>query len=179
MDNATPDSGHHHHHGDCNCAHAQSQSDRAADALQRAETLCRKRGVRLTRIRRQVLEALYATHRPLGAYDIADALSRVEDQRDKRHLAPITIYRALNFLLEQGLVHRLISRNAFIACPHGHNPGDLVVFLICEDCGGVDELSSEPLAQAVLDMMTEQQFEPVMQVMEITGRCSHCRKSVA
>lgn len=179
MDNTTPHSGNHHHPGDCNCAHAQSQSDRAADALRRAEALCRSRGVRLTRIRQQVLEALYATHRPLGAYDIADALSRDDDQRGRRQLAPITIYRALNFLLEQGLVHRLTSRNAFVACPHGHSQHDLVVFLICEDCGSVDELSSAPLTSAVSDLLNQQQFEPGMQVMEITGRCSHCRESVA
>src|SRR5215212_11002004 len=99
----------HKDHGDA-CAHAAHQVARAPDALVRAEALCRAKGVRLTPIRRRVLEALYATHRPLGAYDIAAALS-VGEARPR--LAPISIYRALDFLIEQGLVHRLASRNAF------------------------------------------------------------------
>lgn len=166
---------HHHHSDDCDCAHARKQSRLAVKALERAEELSRTRGVRLTPIRRQVLETLYATHRPLGAYDIADILSREESQRDKRNLAPITIYRALDFLLEQGFVHRLSSRNAFVACPHGHGPEEPVLFLICEDCGGVDELCSQNLTGAVAALLGREQFEPLSQVMEVTGRCSHCR----
>lgn len=169
----TIESSHNHNHDDCD--HARTQSKRAAEALKRAEDTCRSRGVRLTRIRHQVLEALYTTHRPLGAYDIAEMLSRDANQSGKRYLAPITIYRALNFLLEQGLAHRLTSRNAFVACPHGHNPDDLVVFLICESCGGVDELCSSELTRTVSGLLDRENFQPVSQVMEITGRCSHCR----
>jgi Fe2+ or Zn2+ uptake regulation protein len=136
----------HHHHGEA-CAHAAHQSERAAGALAQAEAACRAQGVRLTPIRRQVLEALYATHKPLGAYDLVALLASREEARSRdgrsqgtrsqeaksRPLAPVTIYRALDFLMEQGLAHRLASRNAFVACPHGHGPGDLVAFLICED----------------------------------------------
>ncbi len=122
-------------------------------------------------MRREVLEALYATHRPLGAYDIIEVLAK----RDGRRLAPITIYRALDFLLEQGLAHRLASRNAFIACPHGHGADDLVAFLICEACGGVDEVSSSGLAGSISDLLAGEGFEPKLQVLEISGRCAHCR----
>jgi Fur family transcriptional regulator, zinc uptake regulator len=146
------------------------QSQRAAKALAQAETLCRAHGVRLTPIRRNVLEALYATHRPLGAYDLAATLGP-----NGRRLAPITIYRALDFLIEQGLVHRLASQNAYIACPHAHNAQDVVAFLICEQCGGVDELSSPTLNGAISGLLAGEGFQAKMQVLEISGRCAHCR----
>jgi Fur family zinc uptake transcriptional regulator len=159
----------HHHDHDQACAHADHQHARGPEALARADAACRARGARLTPIRRAVLEALYATHRPLGAYDIADALSA-----SRGRLAPITIYRALDFLIAQGLVHRLASRNAFVACPHEHGSRDLVAFLICETCGGVDELSSTGLSSAVSHLLQDEGFEPHLQVLEIAGRCAHC-----
>jgi Fur family zinc uptake transcriptional regulator len=162
---------HHHHDG---CAHADDQHARGPEALARAEAACRARGARLTPIRRAVLEALFATHRPLGAYDIADALAA-----SRGRLAPITIYRALEFLIAQGLVHRLASRNAFVACPHEHGSRDLVAFLICETCGGVDELSSKGLNSAVSHLLHDEGFEPHLQVLEIAGRCAHCAPSPA
>jgi len=164
----------HHDHGAC--AHAGRQVERAPDALARAEASCRARGARLTPVRRRVLEALYATHQPLGAYDIAAALP-AEDGR--RRVAPITIYRALDFLIGQGLVHRLASRNAFIACPHGHGPHDLVAFLICERCDGVDELSCADLTDAVSRALAGEGFEPHLQVLEISGACAHCQGRAA
>ncbi len=159
----------------CDCAHAHDQLGRAANALVQAEEICNSRGVRLTPIRKEVLKALYATHRPLGAYDIIEALSRDESLRSKRRLAPITIYRALDFLLEQGFAHRLSSCNAFVACPHNHAPEDLVAFLICDTCGGVDELCSPQLTKTVSLLLEREHFKPLSQIMEITGRCAHCR----
>ena len=153
------------------CAHAAHQSERAQNALAGAESACRSKGVRLTPMRREVLETLYATHRPLGAYDIAEVLAR----KDGRRLAPITIYRALDFLLEQGLAHRLASRNAFVACPHDHGTGDVVAFLICEHCGGVDEMSSTGVTGAISELLDAEGFEPQLQILEISGRCAHCR----
>ena len=87
----------------------------ASDAIAHAEAICAARRERLTPIRRHVLEALLASHKPLGAYEIIDRLAA----RGARP-APITIYRALDFLREKGLVHRIESRNAFIACVHNH-----------------------------------------------------------
>ena len=95
-----------------------------------AEALCAQRGQRLTPIRRKVLAALLGTHKPLGAYDIIERLA-LKGPRP----APITAYRALEFLRENGLVHRIESRNAFVACVHNHAASALVVFLICERCG--------------------------------------------
>lgn len=164
---------HDHDHPAPGCAHAADQSARATEAASRAEAVCAERGARLTPIRRAVLEALTATHRPLGAYEIVEALAE-NAGRSKRRLAPITVYRALDFLMEQGLVHRLASRNAFVVCPHAHGAGDVVAFLICEACGGVDERCSEGLGTAVRGLLTQERFRPRQQVLEITGLCAHC-----
>src|SRR5262249_11344265 len=87
----------------------------SSDAMAVAEALCAQPGQRLTPTRRKVLAALRASHKPLGAYEIIDRLA-LKGPR----LAPITAYRALEFLRENGLVHRIESRNAFIACVHNH-----------------------------------------------------------
>ena len=108
-----------HDHGRC-----------SADTLRHAEALCAKRGERLTPMRRQVLEVLAASHRPVGAYEIIDAVAA----RGPRP-APITVYRALDFLTAQGLAHRIESRNAFLACINNH-ASDAPVF----------EWSDEPVA---------------------------------
>lgn len=158
------------HAGD-RCAHAEQRSHAASAALDRAEAACRARGVRLTPIRREVLQSLHATHRPLGAYDIAERLA----EGGHRRLAPVAIYRALEFLIVQGFVHRLASRNAFVACPGDHQGAGCVVFLICEGCGGVDEVSPAGVSTSVERLLAEEQFEPHLQVLEITGRCAHCR----
>ncbi|MCP8938905.1 transcriptional repressor [Alsobacter sp. SYSU M60028] len=161
--------GHAHEHG--GCAHAADHAARAPAAIADAEALCAERGLRLTPIRRQVLEALYATHRPMSAYDLIDAL---EAGGGKRH-APVTIYRALDFLLEQAFAHRLESRNAFIACPFRHAPGDLVVFMICDRCGGVDEAVSDELRRDLAQLARRQGFTPHARVIELAGSCAHCR----
>lgn len=159
-----------HAHGGEACDHATHRAALAPGALQHAADLCRARGVRMTPIRHDVLSALYTTHRPLGAYDIAEIMGR----EAQRRVAPITIYRALEFLLEQGFIHKLETRNAFIACPHVHSPGELVVFLICEQCGGVDEASSPVFSGALAKMLGEAGFTPRNEVVEIAGICAHC-----
>jgi Fur family zinc uptake transcriptional regulator len=139
------------------------------DAMSIAEARCAERGQRLTPIRRAVLAALLASHRPLGAYDI------IEHTRTKGpRLAPITAYRALEFLRENGLVHRIASRNAFIACVHNHTAGELVVFLICEGCGVVGEASSPAVTATLTSAAKGVGFIPRSPVIEITGICTHC-----
>lgn len=155
------------------CRHAHDHSLHAGQALARAERLCGERGVRLTPIRRKALEALHGDHRPIGAYDLADRMSPAGGRR----LAPISVYRALDFLVEQGFVHRLSSRNAYVACLHGHGADEVVAFLICETCGGVDEDSSPAMRKAVAAMTRSRAFTPTHQVVEIVGRCEHCRSS--
>src|SRR5580693_3177144 len=109
----------------------------SADTITRAEAICAKRAERLTTLRRQVLEVLAASHKPIGAYEIIDRIAR-----KKTRPAPITIYRALDFLMKQGLVHRIESRNAYLACTHNHDSNALVAFLMCESCGAAGEAST-------------------------------------
>ena len=153
------------------CAHAASRVAEAPRAMAAAEALCRARGARLTAIRRDVLGALLATHRPMSAYDLIEALA----PSGARRLAPVTVYRALDFLLAQGLVHRLASRNAFVACPAHHRPDESVAFLICERCGGVDEAASDELSGALARLAEAQGFRPRARVVELAGACAHCR----
>jgi Fur family transcriptional regulator, zinc uptake regulator len=141
------------------------------DAMAVAEARCSERGQRLTPIRRDVLGALLASHQPLGAYEIMERVSPAGPRP-----APITVYRALEFLRENGLVHRIESRNAFVACVHGHADGDLVVFLICERCGTVGEASSSEVASTVKSAADAVGFTPKSPVIEVTGICTHCGK---
>ena len=146
----------------------------SSDAMAVAETICAERGQRLTPIRRKVLGALLASHKPLGAYEIIDRLAPKGTRQGPRP-APITAYRALEFLRENGLVHRIESRNAFIACVHNHAAGALVAFLICERCGAVGEASSAEVTSTLTSAARAAGFTPKSPVIEISGICTHCR----
>lgn len=150
-----------HDHGRC-----------ASDAMSHAERQCEARGQKFTPIRRRVLQALLASHKPLGAYEIIDDLARVMARP-----APITIYRALDFLMGNGLVHRIESRNAFLACVHNHDATPVVALLICDRCGSVGEIPATPLAKSVAEMVDGTGFSPKLSVVEITGLCGHCQRA--
>jgi Fur family zinc uptake transcriptional regulator len=128
----------------------------ASAAIAHAEAQCAARAQRLTPMRRQVLQALLSSHKPLGAYEIIDRLA----QRNRP--APITIYRALDFLR--------------VACVHNHGGDDLVVFLICESCGAVGEAPGGAAAEALKASSRAAGFSPKSPLIEIAGICSHCRK---
>lgn len=142
----------------------------SSEALAHAEAVCAARSQRLTPIRRQVLSVLAASHQPLGAYEI---IERLGDGGPRP--APITVYRALDFLLEQGFAHRIESRNAFIACGHHHGSREMVVFLICEHCGAVGEAGSAAVAETLETAAGNAGFAIKTPVIEITGTCAHCR----
>jgi Fur family transcriptional regulator, zinc uptake regulator len=150
-----------HDHGRC-----------TADAMRHAEAVCERRAQKFTPIRRQVLQALLSSHRPLGAYEVIDQLAKSMPRP-----APITIYRALDFLMENGLVHRIASRNAFLACAHDHDAAAMVTFLICERCGSVGEIPEAPVAQSLNAAARATGFAPTMSVVEITGICAHCQNA--
>jgi Fur family transcriptional regulator, zinc uptake regulator len=142
-----------------------------SDAMAIAESRCVERDQRLTPIRREVLSALLASHQPLGAYEIVERIAPEQAQP-----APITVYRALEFLRGNGLVHRIESRNAFVACVHNHAGEDLVVFLICERCGAVGEAPGGGVAEALKTSSRAAGFSPKSPLIEIAGICSHCRE---
>ena len=171
MTEAHTHSGPHSHEHGASCAHETEHAARASEAMAEAQSYCDENGLRLTPIRRDVLGALYSTHRPMSAYEIIDRLAVDGGKRQ----APVTIYRAMDFLVGEGFAHKLESRNAYIACPFHHRSGDLVVFMICERCGGVDEATSEPLTRALGEIAEHNQFAPRARVIELQGACAHCR----
>lgn len=136
-------------------------------ALDTAERLCTQRAVRFTPQRRRVLELVCRAERPIGAYEILDQL------RDGAPAAPPTVYRALDFLLEQGFVHKLETLHAFIGCTHPEHPHSSQ-FLICADCGRVNELESEAIAGGLKSMAQASGFHPKRPVVEVIGTCAHC-----
>ncbi|MFT4096025.1 MAG: transcriptional repressor [Rhodoblastus sp.] len=125
---------------------------------------------RLTPGRRAVLDILEQARRPVGAYEMIELLASAGGRRP----APTQVYRSLDFLVEQGLVHRLASRNAFLACGHGHAASEPVAFLICDACGHVDEATSPALSADVADVAGSKGFAPRAQIIEIAGRCAAC-----
>jgi len=142
----------------------------AADAIAEAEARCTARGLRFTPMRRQVLGVMVEGHRPFGAYEIMDRLAETGPRP-----APITVYRALDFLLENGLVHRIASRNAFVACLHEHGESEDIIFLICERCGSVSEAPSASVREALDAAARQAGFQPTIPLIEVSGICAHCR----
>ncbi len=149
-----------HDHGDC-----------IHSALKQAQTICSQRGVRLTPLREQVLRLVWQSHTPVGAYDL---LARLRAAGDKP-AAPPTVYRALDFLQEQGLVHRIASLNAFIGCHHPGtpHPGS---FLICRRCQRVFELSEQPLGKLLAQQAAGTGFTVESTRIEVLGLCRECQQ---
>lgn len=137
-------------------------------ALDRAETICSQRGLRLTPIRRRVLELIWSSHKPTKAYALLDLIRAEQD-----NAAPPTVYRALDFLLEAGLIHRLESLNAFVGCDaaHTHNQPK---FLICRDCERVAEIAGPSLHNAIDQEASAADFVVEGEVVELRGLCRGC-----
>ena len=143
-----------------------------ANALDDAKAVCSERGARLTPMRQRVLEIIWQSHRPLGAYAILEVLSG-----EGHSPAPPTVYRALEFLLMHGLVHRLSSLNAFIGCARPGHPGP-GQFLLCTACGTAAELNDGAIERAIERRAAAEGFDPQAHTVEISGTCPHCRDAV-
>lgn len=146
-----------------------SNDAKSARAMTLAEQLCRERGVRLTPQRREVLAIINASDQPMGAYDIMEVL-----RANRPRIAPPTVYRALEFLLAEGLIHKLESLHAFVSCQHPDHP-HFSQFLICKDCGDVDEVHSKIVNEQLSDTARQRGFEPDQSTVEVTGRCGRCQ----
>jgi Fur family zinc uptake transcriptional regulator len=146
----------------------------AALALRHAEEICRREGIRFTPQRRRVLQALLTSHVPASAYEV---IERLAVGRGKR-LAPISVYRALDFLVEHNLAHRIESKKAFVACDRGDDcePG-ATLFLICDNCGAAAEAASEALGRSVTTETRHAGFLPRLKVLEVRGLCARCREA--
>ncbi|MBP8202464.1 MAG: transcriptional repressor [Pseudomonas sp.] len=140
-------------------------------ALAEAESICTRQGLRLTVLRKRVLELVWQSHKPLGAYDILGVLS----EADGRRAAPPTVYRALDFLLENGLVHRIASLNAFVGCSHPEHAHQ-GQFLICRGCNAAIELEQATISNAIVNAAAEVGFAVESQMVEVVGLCAGCRE---
>lgn len=140
-------------------------------AMAAAEESCRRRGVRLTALRRRVLELVWSGHGPVGAYALLEAL-----RQEGHAAAPPTVYRALDFLIEQGLVHRIERLNAFVGCPRpgGAHAGQ---FLICSACGDAAELEDPQIAEALAQAAARAGFSVSLLTVEAEGLCANCREA--
>ncbi len=138
-------------------------------ALAYAEKRCQQQHARLTPVRRQVLALILASAKPVGAYTLLEQL------RQHKRADPPTIYRALEFLLEQGFIHRINSLNAFIGCICPEHPHSSSYFLICQYCNEVTELKSPELDNLIQIQIQPLQFAAYKQMIEVIGCCHKCQ----
>ena len=138
-------------------------------ALDRAAELCARRGARLTRLRRRVLELVWQGHAAVKAYDLLAELDR-----KGASAKPPTVYRALDFLMAHGLVHRLESLNSYVGCPQPGAP-HAGQFLICNSCGTVSEFEASAIQRAIASQAADLGFAVGQQTVEIRGVCRSCR----
>ena len=142
-----------------------------SDALAYAEAVCESRNKRFTENRRAVLKLLLDDHRALGAYEI---LRRFDWKG--RGQAPAQVYRALSFLESMGLVHRIASSNAYVACYRlGERHG--AVLFVCETCGVVMECEEFELEKIMDELALQSGFTIHSQLLEAVGHCPNCAKA--
>jgi Fur family zinc uptake transcriptional regulator len=136
--------------------------------LDKAARACARRGAQLTELRRRVLSLILEAEAPLTAYQLLDRLREIH-----KGAVPPTIYRALDFLMQQRLIHKIERLNAFIACMEsGHQHP--VQFLICRQCGAVAEIGDRAAAQALADAAERKGFHAQHAIVEIEGTCAAC-----
>jgi Fur family zinc uptake transcriptional regulator len=138
-------------------------------ALDEAESQCQRLGVRMTELRRRVLELVWGGHRPVGAYEILAALGG-----SGRPAQPPTVYRALDFLLRHGFVHRIERLNSFVGCSRP-GPPHQGQFLICRTCGRAAELVDSGIEEAIRRSAVRAGFDVERRNVEVTGLCADCR----
>lgn len=148
----------------------QSHNHRACidDALARAREICAERGVQLTPLREKVLQIVWRSHKPVGAYEVLDELSR-----SHKSARPPTVYRALDFLMAEGLIHKIESLNAYLGCTEAGAPHS-GQFLICRKCGATEEIVDPKLETALDQAARRTRFAAERKVVEISGLCARC-----
>ena len=139
-----------------------------SEAITAADLLCEKEGLTFTPLRRKVLELVWSSHGSITAYELLEGL-----RETGRKAAPPTVYRALEFLLENGLIHRIESLNAYVGCgdPKRRHGGQ---FLICQNCKTVAELDDNAIARAVISRADSMGFTVHQQTVEVIGKCAEC-----
>lgn len=141
--------------------------------VEAVQAACQARGLRLTAIRERVLRLIADAGQPIKAYDL---LEQMRDGVGAGSAAPPTVYRALEFLLANGFIHKLESINAFIACHHPSAEQHSVPFLICDTCQSAVELEDETIAHTLTQRAQGLGFAPRAQVLEVHGICADCQR---
>lgn len=141
-----------------------------------AKTQCQHLGVRFTKLRQQVYELILTAKKPIGAYDLLNKMQQAEQTKNTnpKNIAPPTVYRSLDFLLEVGFIHQLNSINAFVPCCHPRG-SHMAGFLICNVCENVQELSNDYITQFLTSTKKQTGFAIEQSVIEITGTCQNCQ----
>ena len=147
---------------------AHNHNECLAAALGEAEVICRERGLDLTKTRRRVLELVWGGHNAVKAYDLIHQFDGGQGATK-----PPTIYRALDFLIKNGLVHRIESLNSFVGCNHpgSDHEGN---FLICDECHQVVEIEEKPGTSSIEKLAGEKGFSIRKKTVEVHGTCSNC-----
>lgn len=157
-----------HNHDDA--LHGVHDTQSIEQRLQDAEQACLLTGSRLTPLRREVLQLILSANAPIGAYDLLAKMKR----SNERPAAPPTVYRTLDFLMEQGFIHRLASINAYIPCCHPR-AGHQAAFLICQKCHQVKETSAIHLMDSLGQVATSGNFVAQHTIIEMSGLCQQCQ----
>ena len=153
------------------CSDPKHHVHDAAGFVHAVERACNERGLRLTAIRARVLSLVAEAGKPIKAYDL---LEQVRDGEGAGAAAPPTVYRALDFLLANGFIHKLESINAFVACHHPNATRHSVPFLICEGCNAAIELEDASIVAALDAAARSHGFAPQAQTLEVHGLCARC-----
>lgn len=172
------------------CAHGEHLHDvqdlSAQDIARRiaaAVEQCRKRGVRFTPLRQQIYALVLQANKPVGAYDLITQLQQARldddaaakiDSKASKNVAPPTVYRSLDFLLIEGLIHQLTSINAYVPCCHPRDE-HTAAFLICSQCLRVQECSSLPVQEMMSYAKQDAGFQVSHSVIELSGLCQACQ----
>ncbi len=151
-------------------ASASARISRAAKQL--AEQRCAEQGQRLTPARLGAYAELLAAKGAVTAYELIDRL----EQRQGKKIAPLTVYRHLDFLTRVGLVHRIESTQSYLPCDHPHDHHESQ-YLLCSDCGYVEEVHSSTVETAVESIASKRGFRPTRAVVEVSGLCADCDDS--
>ena len=147
----------HHNHQHCQ-----------ASAVDQAHKLCEQAGVRFTKLREYVFSLIWKSHKPITAYQLLDLIKDGDFSA-----TPPTVYRTLDFLLEQGLIHRINSLNAYIGCCQPET-GHTGTFIICEQCEQAEEVNNEQIISAIEQVSKAHSFTLKSHVTEIYGLCPQC-----
>ena len=146
----------------------------ARERVALAVSICERRGVQMTALRRRVLELLWASGRPTGAYELIEAIK----PRDSRPVGPPTVYRALEFLIAQGLVSRIESLNAYVPCAHPERDHDCL-FFICGGCRASVELEDPRIGGLLAEDAAALGFVATRRTVEVQGMCARCAEAGA